>query len=74
LVVEFGLPLAGSRQEPFGYYFALSAEERANATRPLKRELRALAQRVHALEGHHALRELLGQIELELNTPPEAQA
>lgn len=74
LMVEFRLPIAGSRQTPVGYYFPLSAEERIQAARPLKHEIQALALCVRVLESPQALRELLGQIQAELNKRPETLA
>jgi hypothetical protein len=72
LVVEFGLPVVGLRVKPYGYYLAVTTEERLAAANTLKHEIRALARRVRALEGHKAMVEWLGQLQIELNGPPEA--
>ena len=72
LVVEFGLPIVGSRVQPYGYYLAVTTEERLAAASTLKHEIRALARRVRALEGHKAMVEWLGQLQIEMNGPKEA--
>jgi hypothetical protein len=72
LVVEFGLPLVGSRVKPHGYYLAVTTEERLQAATTLKHEIVALARRVRALEGHKAMIEWLGQLKIELGGPQEA--
>jgi hypothetical protein len=65
LVVDFCLPVVGSRVKPYGYYLAVTTQERLDAARTLKHEIRALAARVRALEGKQSLREFLGQMQLE---------
>jgi hypothetical protein len=72
LVCDFGLPIAGSRRPPYGYYLAVTADEIGAALDPLVGELRAIAQRVRSLGGRRRLQELLGQIELDLSGPEEA--
>jgi hypothetical protein len=72
LVVEFSLPLVGSRIQPYGYYLAVTSEERLQAANTLKHEIVALARRVRALEGHKAMIEWLGQLKIELGGPQEA--
>jgi hypothetical protein len=67
LVVDFGLPIVGSRRQPYGYYIAITAEEIAEAIRPLRGEIIQIARRVRALRGNEFLRELLGQIPMELD-------
>ncbi|HWQ97242.1 MAG TPA: hypothetical protein VN577_20190 [Terriglobales bacterium] len=51
LIMEFDLPIAGSRQKPFGYYMATTSEEIQAASRPLESEVFALMQRIRALRG-----------------------
>lgn len=68
LVVEFHLPIVGSRIPPYGYYLAISESERTYASATLKCEIRALAQRVQALEGKQTLREFLGQLRMDLGS------
>jgi hypothetical protein len=74
LVVEFGIPLVGSRREHGGYYLAVTTEERVSAATTLKHEIRALARRVRALEGHQAMLEYLGQLRAELSPSDPKEA
>jgi len=74
LVIDYGLPIAGSRVPPYGYYLAITAEEIEDAIHTLAGELRTIGRRVRALGGSHRLHELLGQIELELNEGPQEAA
>jgi hypothetical protein len=67
LVVEFRLPIVGSRVEPHGYYLAVTTAERMQAARTLKHEVRALCLRIRALESQQEMLEYLGQLRAELN-------
>jgi hypothetical protein len=65
IVVDFQVPIVGSRRPPYGYYLPVTPAERIQAATTLKHEIRALASRVRALEGKHSLREFLGQMQIE---------
>lgn len=62
LVVDFGVKICGSRQQPYGYYIALTADEIEAGIRPLYGEGVSLFRRIKALGGDSAVKEMEGQI------------
>ena len=50
LVVRAGLPVIGSRQEPYGYYLSIDPRETAGARNVLLNEVAALVERLKALD------------------------
>jgi predicted ArsR family transcriptional regulator len=67
LVVDYGLPVVGMRRPPYGYYLAITPDELAEAIRPLIGEIKQIARRVRALQGSDYVREMLGQIPIQLD-------
>lgn len=68
LIETFALPLGASRQEPYGYYLCITAEDIEDASRPIRNEILSLAKRYKALRGGARLIELLGQLRLDVET------
>lgn len=66
LIEEFGAPIGASRQEPYGYYLCVTADDIEQACRPLEGEFFSLAKRLKALRGGARLIELLGQLRLDV--------
>ena len=66
LVEDFDIPIGASRQKPWGYFICVTADDRELARRPLVHELTSLARRIKALDGEHELREVMGQLKLEM--------
>lgn len=69
LIEDFGLPIGGSRQEPFGYFLIVSGEDLEAALRPLVHELQSIARRVKALTGEQRMAEIFNQARLALEKP-----
>jgi hypothetical protein len=67
LIERFGVPIGGSRRPPFGYFLIVTAEDQADAARPLRNELKSLSRRLRALSSKHELARLFGQVQLELD-------
>ena len=67
LVERFGIPIGGSRKKPYGYFLILTAEDQADAARPLRRELESLSRRLRKLIGKMETARLFGQIQLQLD-------
>lgn len=66
LVVDFRLPIMGSRRPPYGYYLAITPEEISQGLKTLRGEIVELARRIRSVESTNYLREMLGQIAVEL--------
>ena len=66
LVEDFGLPIGASRQEPYGYFLCVTAEDFDIAVRALVSEVESLSARIRALGGSQALKEILGQERLDI--------
>lgn len=66
LVEDFGLPIGASRQEPHGYFFIVSADDLEFALRPLANEVISIARRMRKLGGSAIVKEMLGQIRVEI--------
>jgi hypothetical protein len=67
LVEQFALPIGASRQEPYGYFLCVTAEDVELAIRPLESEVISLARRIRALGGEKRLAEFAGQLQLQLD-------
>jgi len=67
LIERFAMPIGGSRKPPYGYFLILTAEDQAEAARPLRNELKSLSRRLRALSSKHELARLWGQVQLELD-------
>jgi hypothetical protein len=74
LVIDFDLAIGGRRQEPYGYFLILTAEELEDSLRPLGHEIRALLLRYKKLGNKHRLLQLLGQIKAELENDKNGEA
>jgi hypothetical protein len=66
LVVDFGVKICGSRVQPYGYYIATSPEEIDAGIRTLHGEGVSLFRRIRALGGDQVVKEILGQIPIDL--------
>lgn len=66
LIEDFNLPIGASRQEPYGYYLCVTADDIEQAARPIRNEILSLAKRYKALRGGARLIELLGQLRLDV--------
>lgn len=66
LVEDFGIPIGASRQEPYGYFLCISPEDYELARRPFEGELLSIVRHLRALDGGDRVREMLGQLKLEL--------
>lgn len=67
LIERFGIPIGGSRKPPYGYFLILTAEDQADAARPLVNELKSISRRVRSLSSKQDLARLFGQVQLELD-------
>lgn len=67
LVERFGMQIGASRKPPYGYFFILTAEDREEARRPLRNELKSLARRLRALSSKLEIAREWGQIQVELD-------
>jgi ERCC4-type nuclease len=74
LIVDFKVRIAGSRQEPYGYYLVMTAEEARAAASPLVHEALDLLQRAEVLTDEHFITEQNGQMRIEIPkvTSPDA--
>lgn len=66
LIEDFGARIGASRQEPYGYYLCITADEIDSASRPLESEIRSLARRLRSLRGRARVIEMLGQLCLDV--------
>jgi hypothetical protein len=66
LIVDFKVRIAGSRQEPYGYYLVMTAEEARAAASPLVHEALNLLQRAEVLTDEHFITEQNGQMRIEI--------
>lgn len=58
-------PIGASRQEPFGYFWIVTAADRETAVRPYRQQILTMWRTLRALDSPAALRELHGQLRLE---------
>jgi hypothetical protein len=72
LVEDFGIPIGASRQEPYGYFLIVSAEDLESALRPLANEVVSLARRMRKLGGTSIVKEMLGQLRVEMEKHDDA--
>lgn len=66
LIVDFKVRIAGSRQEPYGYYLVMSAEEARAAAAPLIHEGIELFKRAGILTDKVFISEQQGQTRIEI--------
>jgi biotin operon repressor len=66
LVEDFGLPIGASRQEPYGYFLIVSADDLEFTLRPLANEVISIARRMRKLGGSALVKEMLGQLRVEM--------
>ena len=50
LIEDFGLPIGGSREKPFGYFLIVAPDDLRRALRPLAHEMRSMRRRMDSLE------------------------
>lgn len=72
MVEDFGLAIGARRQEPYGYFLCVTADDVEQAIRPLEKEIISLARRVRALGGEHRLAEFAGQLQLKVEQKESA--
>lgn len=65
-IENFGVPIGGSRQEPYGYYLIASGDEMEDALRPLLSELKSIGRRVRALGGLRCMTEAFDKARADL--------
>jgi hypothetical protein len=65
LRVMHRLPIGASREEPFGYFRIVDAEDRAVAVRPYRKQILTMWRTLRTLDSAERCRELLGQLTLE---------
>lgn len=58
--------IGAARQEPFGYFWIRSAEDREIAVRPYREQIFTMLRTLRVLDSPAALREFLGQLRLEV--------
>jgi hypothetical protein len=66
LVVDFKVRIAGSRQEPYGYYLVMTAAEAIAAAAPLIHEIQELALRAGVLTDEVFISEQQGQMRISI--------
>jgi hypothetical protein len=71
LIEDFRVPVGGRRGAPgdalTGYFLIVTSEDREIALLPIISEIKSLARRARKLSNPQQVRELLGQLALELN-------
>lgn len=67
LAVTHKLPIGGSRQEPYGFFLCVTAEDIEVALRPIWNEIKSLLQRAHAVGDRQRVLEMLGQMQEEFS-------
>lgn len=67
LVEDFGIPIGGSRQEPYGYFLIVTPSDLEKALQPLRSEVQSIARRVRALAGNEVVAEMFDQVKLNLD-------
>lgn len=50
LVEDFGLPIGGSREKPYGYFLIVAPDDLKRALRPLVNEIKSMRRRMDSLE------------------------
>jgi len=65
LRVMHRVPIGASREEPFGYFRIVDAEDRAVAVRPYRRQILTMWRTLRTLDSPERCQELLGQLTLE---------
>lgn len=66
LIVDHGMKIGASREEPHGYYVIESIEDQEAAVGPYRAQILAMLRRLRVLESPGAVREWLGQLQIEL--------
>ena len=74
LTEEYGIPVGGSRQQPYGYFLCVTAEDYAAARRPYVHEVRSLVERLKFHQPSQRLMEILGQLRAELGEGEEKKS
>jgi len=69
----FRLPIGSRREKPAGYFWICSPEDQDEGTKAYRRQLITTARTLRILDSPERLRELLGQLQVELGVDGEAQ-
>jgi hypothetical protein len=66
LIEDFGIPIGASRHKPYGYFLIVSSDDVDVALRPLANEVISIARRMRKLGGSDIVKEMLGQLRVEM--------